>query len=178
MILMRLQKLRSGGRQESFEIIDKHKKIKGYERLFIASTSSHIGIREGRRIHGLYRITDEDIIEGRRFDDAVCLVTAKVDVHKLDSGDTAGCSRGYKTKPYNIPYRALVARDVKNLILAGRCLSGDFYPHASYRMMGNMMATGEAAGFAAAECVKKKVLPAEIDGASVSAFMKAKGYEM
>ncbi len=173
-----LTKATVNGRRESFEVIEKHKEIAGYERLFIATSSSHIGLREGRRVQGIYRISDDDIIEGRRFEDAVCLVTVGVDVHKLDNGDTTECSRGYKTQPYNIPYRSLVARDSKNLLLAGRCISGDFYPHASYRMMGNMTATGEAAGFAAAECIKAKISPAELDGTIVSAFMRDKGYEL
>ncbi len=166
------------GRRESFEVIEKHKELPGYERMFIASTSSHVGLREGRRVFGLCRISEEDILEGRRFNDGVCLVTVGVDVHKLSVSDTSECSRGYKTKPYNIPYRSLVARDVKNLLLAGRCISGDFYPHASYRMMGNMMATGEAAGFAAAECVNKRICPCKLNGERVSAFMKDRGYEL
>lgn len=166
------------GRRESFEIIEAHKKIEGYENLFTAFTSTHIGIREGRRIYGEYRITDEDIIEGRRFEDAVCLVTFGVDVHKLKSDDTTDCQRGYKAQPYHIPYRALLPLDCDNMLLAGRCISGDFYPHASYRVMGNMAATGEAAGYAAAECAKKGISPKEYDGTEAREFMISRGYEI
>ena len=166
------------GRRESFDIIEAHKKIPGYEELFTVFTSSHIGIREGRRIYGEYRITDDDILEGRRFEDAVCLVTFGVDVHKLKNDDTDECARGYKAKPYHIPYRALVPLGCKNMLLAGRCISGDFYPHASYRVMGNMAATGEAAGYAAAECAKAGVLPREYDGKLVRGFMEKRGYEI
>ena len=166
------------GRREVFEIVKKHKAIPGYESLYTAFTSSHIGIREGRRIYGEYRITDEDILEGRRFDDGICLVTFGVDVHKLKNDDTTDCKRGYRAIPYNIPYRALVAKGVDNLLLAGRCISGDFYPHASYRVMGNMAATGEAAGFAAAKCAKDSTLPRDFDGKRARDFMCAKGYEV
>lgn len=166
------------GRREIFEIIEKHKKLPGYESLYTAFTSSHIGVREGRRIFGEYRITDEDILEGRRFDDGICLVTFGVDVHKLKDDDTTDCKRGYRAIPYNIPYRALIAKGVDNLLLAGRCISGDFYPHASYRVMGNMAATGEAAGFAAAKCVKEDVQPKNLDGKRVKSFMESKGYEI
>jgi len=166
------------GRKEAFEVIEQHKGISGYENLYTAFTSSHIGVREGRRIYGEYRITDDDIIEGRRFDDAICLVTFGVDVHKLKSDDTTECGRGYKTQPYHIPYRALVPIDCKNLLLAGRCISGDFYPHASYRVMGNMAATGEAAGYSAAECSKNKILPGEFDGRRARDFMISRGYEI
>ena len=166
------------GRAEVFEIIEKHKRIPGYEGIYTAFTSSHIGVREGRRIFGEYRITDEDILEGRRFDDGICLVTFGVDVHKLKNDDTTDCKRGYKAIPYNIPYRALVAKGVDNLLLAGRCLSGDFYPHASYRVMGNMAASGEACGFAAALCSKEKTAPRDFDGRRVKEFMTGKGYEV
>ena len=166
------------GRQEAFETIEAHKRIEGYENLYTVFTSSHIGIREGRRIYGEYRLTDDDILSGRRFDDAVCLVTFGVDVHKLKNDDTDDCQRGYRTQPYHIPYRALVPKGCKNLLLAGRCISGDFYPHASYRVMGNMAATGEAAGFSASECAKAKILPRDFDGKLATKFMIARGYEI
>ncbi len=174
----RMSEATSDGRREIFDVIEAHKHIEGYESLSALFTSSHIGIREGRRVYGEYRITDDDIISGARFDDAICLVTFGVDVHKMSDDDTTDCKRGIKAVPYNIPYRALVPLDCDNLLLAGRCISGDFYPHASYRVMGNMAATGEAAGFAAAECVKNSTRPRTIDGKTVSAFMVSRGYKI
>lgn len=159
-------------RREIFEVMDAHRKIPGYEQLYLIMTGAHIGVREGRRIYGEYRLTDDDIIEGRRFEDGICLVTFGVDVHKLKSDDTLDCSRGIRTKPYHIPYRCLVPLDSDNMLLAGRCISGDFYPHASYRVMGNMAGTGEAAGYAAAICVRENISPKKVDGKSVSAYMK------
>lgn len=158
-------------RKEIFEVMDAHKKIPGYEQLYLVITGAHIGIREGRRIYGAYRLTDEDILAGRRFEDGICLVTFGVDVHKLKSDDTLDCARGFRTKPYHIPYRCLVPLDSDNMLLAGRCISGDFYPHASYRVMGNMAGTGEAAGYAAALCVRENIRPGEVDGRAVSAYM-------
>ena len=166
------------GRREGYEVIREHKRIEGYESLAVAFTSSHAGIREGRRVFGEYRISDEDITEGRKFSDGICTVTFTVDVHKMSADDTTDCRRGIRTKPYHIPYRALVARDCDNLLLAGRCISGDFFPHASYRVMGNMAATGEAAGFAAAKCAKGATRPRLVDGKEVRAFMEGRGYEI
>jgi len=141
-------------RLEVFEAIERHKKIPGYESLWISHTADHLGLREGRRVFGHYRITDSDIEEGRKFPDGICLVQSKVDVHKLHENDTLSTSRGIKSQPFEIPYRSLIPLDASNLLLAGRCISGDFYPHGAYRMMGNTAATGEAAGYAAAYCVK------------------------
>ena len=165
-------------RKEVFDVMQAHKKIPGYESVYTVFTGPRLGIREGRRIFGQYRLCDDDILAGRRFEDGICLVTAGVDVHKLKADDTLDCSRGYRSKPYHIPYRCLVARDCDNLLLAGRCLSGDFYPHASYRMMGNMAATGEAAGFAAAACAKEGTAPAAFDGRRARRYMESRGYQL
>ena len=166
------------GRRENFETIEAHKKLDGYEKLSTVFTSAHLGIREGRRVYGEYRLTDDDILSGARFDDGICLVRFGVDLHKLKKNDTTDCQRGYRTKPYHIPYRCLLPKGVTNLMLAGRCISGDFYPHASYRVMGNMAATGEAAGFAAANSAKAGISPKSFDGSLVRAYMESLGYEL
>jgi len=54
--------------------------------------------------------------------------------------------RGIKSKPYDIPLRALISKDINNLLLAGRDISGDFIAFSSYRVTGNAVAMGEAAG--------------------------------
>lgn len=166
------------GRKEIFEVMEAHKKVPGYEKIHTLFTNSHIGIREGRRIFGEYRLTDDDILSGARFEDGICLVTFGVDIHKMKSDDTTDCGRGYRTKPYHIPYRCLIPKGCGNLMLAGRCISGDFYPHASYRVMGNMAATGEACGFAAAACVREGTAPRNFDGKLASEFMKSRGYTL
>jgi len=176
--ILALSRATARARGELFDFTEAQRRIEGFADTYTAFAGAHIGVREGRRVFGEYRLTDEDIIEGRRFDDAVCLVTAGVDVHKLHEHDTLDCVRGVHSQPYHIPYRALVARDADNLLLSGRCLSGDFYPHASYRMMGNMAAVGEAVGFAAALCVADGTLPREVDGRRVRSFMEQRGYAM
>lgn len=166
------------GRKQSFETIMKMKKLPEYENVYLISTNEHIGVREGRRIIGKYRLGLDDILNGVRFDDGICLVRFGVDVHKLKPDDTDDITRGHRAQPYHIPYRSLVPAKSKNLLLAGRCISGDFYAHASYRVMGNMAATGEAAGFAASICVKESIAPKKVDGRAVSEYMKKRGYEI
>jgi hypothetical protein len=72
-------------------------------------------------------------------------------------------NEGVKTQPYDIPLRALIARDVDGLMLAGRCISGDFIAHASYRVTGNAVAMGEAAGATAALAALTKRAPHEVN---------------
>jgi hypothetical protein len=123
--------------------------------LRLVATAAQIGVREGRRVRGRYTVTLDDMLAGRRHDDAVCRVTFGIDVHATQShaGGSAGieapAGQG-KTLPYDIPLRALMAADVNNLLLAGRCISGDFLAHSSYRVTGNAAAMGEAAGATAA----------------------------
>ena len=106
----------------------------------VVATAEQIGIRDGRRIHGRYTVTRGDLISGVRHPDAVARVTFNVDIHAA----------------------ALIAKDVDGLMMAGRCISGDFIAHASYRVTGNAVAMGEAAGAVAALAAKTGRLPHEI----------------
>ena len=134
----------------------------------IVATCEHIGVREGRRIHGLYQVTRDDLVNGATHDDAVCKVTFPVDVHSTDPTKDKGITaEGVRARPYDVPYRALVAKDVGGLLLAGRCISGDFIAHSSYRVTGNSVAMGEAAGVAAALAAQTNRLPADVPWKSI-----------
>ncbi|MEK6795810.1 MAG: FAD-dependent oxidoreductase, partial [Spirochaetota bacterium] len=71
-------------------------------------------------------------------------------------------SMGVRSRPYQIPYRSLVAKEVKGLLMAGRCISGGWLPHASYRVTGTAVSLGEAAGKAGAFCALSGKSPDEI----------------
>lgn len=131
--------------------------------LHLIATADQIGVREGRRIHGRYTVTADDLIEGRQHPDAVTRVTFGVDIHatRPDAGGAYN-DEGIKARPYDIPLRALIAKDVCNLMMAGRCISGDFIAHASYRVTGNAVAMGEAAGVTAARAAKSGRLPHQV----------------
>jgi len=134
-----------------------------WKNLGIACTAGHIGVREGRRIHGRYTVTRDDVASGARHEDAVCRATFCVDVHSTDpSKGKAYGSEGMRSQPYDIPLRALIAKDVDGLLMAGRCISGDFYAHASYRVTGNAVAMGEAAGETAARAARQNLLPQDL----------------
>jgi len=152
------------GRAEVHRLVDGLRSLGGAWRdVQIIATAEQIGVREGRRIHGLYQVSRDDLIAGARHEDAVCRVTFPVDVHSTDPTRDQGIMReGVHAKPYDIPYRALVGRDVGGLLLAGRCISGDFIAHSSYRVTGDAVAMGEAAGTAAALTAKTNCLPKDV----------------
>ncbi|MDD3587093.1 MAG: FAD-dependent oxidoreductase [Thermoguttaceae bacterium] len=152
------------GRREMFAQIEALRKYGGpWKNIRIVQTPSLIGIREGRRIHGLYTVTQEDLRVGRRHSDAVCEVRFPIDVHSTKPHETKEVEKAaFRSKPYDIPMRALVAKDVDALMMAGRCISGDFIAHSSYRVTGNAVAMGEAAGRLAARAAKENCLPSEL----------------
>ena len=168
-------------RAEVHKLVDGLRSLGGvWKGVQIVATPEHIGVREGRRIHGLYEVTTEDLIQGACHDDAVCRVTFPVDVHSTDPGKDKGIMKeGVRAKPYDVPYRALIARDVDGLLMAGRCISGDFIAHSSYRVTGNAVAMGEAAGAAAAIAARTKRRPQEVPWREIqSAIQRADKTEL
>jgi hypothetical protein len=166
-------------RAEMNKIVNGLRKLGGpWEGLQIAATAEQIGVRDGRRIAGRYTVSKEDVIAGARYDDAVVRPTFSVDIHALTAESNkkaAYHNAGIKVKPYDIPLRALIAKDVDGLMMAGRCISGDFISHASYRVTGNSVAMGEAAGVTAALAATSKRLPHEVPWSEGEAKLKAIG---
>lgn len=151
-------------RREVHALINGLRSLGGvWKNLRLVATGEQIGVREGRRIHGLATVTEADLRDGRAQEDAVCRVTFPVDVHSTNAGKTKGIEPArIKAQPYDIPLRALIARDVTGLMMAGRCISGDFLAHSSYRVTGNSVAMGEADGNTAALAAKTNRLPQDI----------------
>jgi hypothetical protein len=153
---------------------DLKKYLQGFEHSQLEQTAAMIGVRETRRIKGLYELTQEDLGKGARFDDGFCICHFGVDIHQPDKNSQEN-DRVFHMKPYHIPYRSLVPLKVKNLLVAGRCISGDFIAHASYRVTGDCAAMGQAAGTAAGLCLEDKKAPHELDGKLVVKKMVADG---
>jgi succinate dehydrogenase/fumarate reductase flavoprotein subunit len=165
---------RAGAKMQLFKV---HGRLGGvWEGLQIAATAEQIGVRDGRRIHARYTMTRQGLIQGARQKDAVARVTFGVDIH-ADSKETNQknpINNGdFKMKPYDIPLRALIAKDVDGLMMAWRCISGDFISHASYRVTGNSVAMSEAAGVIAALAAKSVPLPHEVDWSEGAAKLSA-----
>jgi len=138
----------------------------------VVATGTQIGVREGRRICGRYIVSAEDLRAGAEHRDAICRVNMGIDVHSTDASKTRAIeSKPFKSKPYDIPLRALIAKDVDGLLLAGRCISGDFIAHSSYRVTGNAAVMGQAAGVCAALAATTDRLPHEVSFVEVKEAM-------
>jgi hypothetical protein len=157
-------------RAEMNRIIKGLRKLGGvWEGIQIVASPEQIGIRDGRRIKGRYTVSKEDLIQGARHEDSVVKSHAPVDVHALkrDERDKGNQNYNIQVQPYDIPIRALIAKDVDGLIMAGRCISGDFIAHSSYRITGNAVPMGEAAGCLAAISSLTKREPHDVDWSEV-----------
>lgn len=153
-------------RREIHELVSGLRRIGGpWKNIAVVATAEQIGVREGRRIRGRYKITANDLAIGLKHQEAVCTAKFPIDVHALNSHGNKEINLAFKQgghQPYDIPYPALIAEDVDGLLLAGRCISGDFIAHSSYRVTGNSVPMGEAAGLAAAVSIQKQVMPHEL----------------
>lgn len=121
--------------------------------IMLLSTPEMIGVRESRRIKCRYTVTLQDMLEGKRHEDAICTVHYWPDIHSPEKDAKGFLDGGLEIHPYDLPFRALLPLGKENLLVAGRCIGGDFYAHSSYRVMGNMAAVGDAAGRAAARSI-------------------------
>ncbi len=148
------------GRRELHRQIEALRTVKGFENTVFLGTSEQLGIRECRRIHGRYRVTVEELKKTELPPHTVCISRFPVDVHSPDPEtgrtllDTGYCNPA----GFGIPLEALISAELDNLLMAGRCISGDFHMHASYRVTGNAVAMGEAAGAHAALGIRSLIL--------------------
>jgi FAD dependent oxidoreductase len=165
-------------RAQVMQLVDFFRRdVPGFAHARLAATATQIGIRESRRIVGEYTLTAQDVLEARRFDDAVARSAYPIDIHNpVGSGTTthrlpAGAS-------YEIPYRCLVPRGVDDLLVAGRCISTTHEALASTRLTPTVMTLGQAAGTAAALSLQAGVAPRALDPAALRARLIGDGVDL
>jgi hypothetical protein len=134
-----------------------HDFVPGYENAALSWLSHPIGVRETRRVYGLYRLTRDDCLSGRKFDDAIGACGAPIEDHHPGK-DTAWVYLP-DGMTYDIPYRTLLPQKVSGLLVAGRCFSATHDAHASCRSMAQTMTMGQAAGTAAALAIQHDTQP-------------------
>lgn len=162
-------------RQQAHNMVEVLRHVPGFETIEMSQTAGEIGVREARRIAGLYRMEYEDLRDGRRFEDAVTPCGFCVDIHNPDPDSNIPDDHEAKMSPYEIPYRAQLPKDVDGMILAGRCISGSHIAHASYRVTGTAMALGQGAGLAASWAAKAGNSPRDVDGKKLRAALAERG---
>ena len=133
------------------------------------ASGPQVGVRETRRVKGLYIVTEDDARKGQVFEDAIAWRSGLVD---------QGGQTGTKVTPmkiHDVPYRAIVPEKLDGLLMAGRCISATHMGAAAGKSMGNCMATGHAAGVAAALSAGKGIAPRDLKVSDVQAKLRADG---
>jgi hypothetical protein len=152
-------------RHEGFQaLMHLRKHLPGYEEARVSLTWPQIGVRLSRRIHGLYQLTDDDLKASRQFPDGI----ARMGVYFPDWGP----NYAIKGLRYDVPYRCLVpgmapGQAVDGLLVAGRCVSADPIAGNTMRLLVPCLATGQAAGVAAAIAARE---PCALRDVSVEAL--------
>jgi hypothetical protein len=143
----------------------------GFEKAKLRNFGMTVGVRDTRKIEGLYELTAEDVRNEARFDDSIGIFPEFIDGYGVLVLPTTG-------RYYQIPYRALIPRDVRNLLVAGRCIAGDEISHASVRSMMCCAVTGQGAGVAAAVSVKDGVSLERLDIGRLQAELRRQGVRL
>ncbi|MGH2728787.1 MAG: FAD-dependent oxidoreductase, partial [Actinomycetota bacterium] len=136
-------------------------------------TPTQLGVRETRRAMGDYVLTGEDVLGAGRFDDAVACGAWPQEFHV--SGKETQWRWLEPGAFYQVPYRALVAAELDNLLMAGRCISATHEALASTRVIAPSMAQGEAAGVAAALAAQKGLAARAVDVGEVQRILRERG---
>jgi 2-polyprenyl-6-methoxyphenol hydroxylase-like FAD-dependent oxidoreductase len=150
------------GRRQVMELVGFFvKNCPGFENAYLLDIGAQVGIRETRRIIGEYILTGDDVLAGRRFDDAIGRCSYVIDIH--DPNGSRGRLEKIRGPFYDIPYRTLLPTQVENLLVAGRCISCDHIAFGTIRVIPPCYATGEAAGVAAALSIRENVTPKRLN---------------
>ncbi len=156
-----------------FQIIDfMRANLPGFGNVAVLQTSTEAWPRESRRVRGVRRLEEVDVVENHSSSEGIAIGAGFLELHSASEGDT-GAERGYEWKSrfslidedihYDIPYGCLVPRHIDGLLVAGRCISASHIAQSSVRMQVTCMATGQAAGVAAAMAIDSDIQPRHVD---------------
>jgi hypothetical protein len=149
--------------------------VPGFADAWMTNLGPTVGVRETRKLRGVYRLTGADVAAATRFPDGIVACANPIDdVMRGDRAMTHDAAVADATY-YTLPFRCLVPTVVENLLFAGRNVSADPVAFASIRGMPQCMTMGQAIGTAAAVALRGGITVQAIDGREVAARMQAQG---
>lgn len=144
----------------------------GFENYILSHVGGQVGVRETNQIVGLYTLTEEDLLQGRRFEDVVAQTNYEIDIHNPTGG---GSTDERHISGYDIPYRCMIPVGVEGLIVAGRCISATHVAMSSMRVQATCYALGQAAGNAASIAIDDNTQLADISISKLHDQLKQQG---
>jgi len=151
------------------------KKIPGMEKAYISNIAPLMGVRDCRKIVGEYQLTLEDLESMREFQDTIAIGCYPMDIHDPITNTVL-----WKMLPglYKIPFRTLLPKNAKNILVVGKCICAEEKAFAAIRVMPIVMNIGESAGYAVAYAYKNKQQLSDIDGVDLKKVLIAKGINL
>jgi hypothetical protein len=133
------------------DLMERLRRLPGFDGAVLERTGTQVGVRETRRVVGEYMLTEEDVLNGARFDDSIAIgANPMACLEKRPILEHDG---------FEIPYGCLLPIELDGILLAGRCISVTHEAHGSTRAMATCMATGQASGIAAALATEMGEIP-------------------
>ena len=164
------------GLEQVFFLMDFIRTLPGLENARLKQIAPMVGVRESRRIDGVYSLEAEDLLDPPKvFDDSIAMGSFLLDLHPA-----SGTRAGIETRPvvancFQIPYRILVPKAVDGLLAAGRCVSGSRDALSSIRAMPQAFAMGQAAGSAAALAIERGEEVRAVDVSALQDMLRRAG---
>lgn len=149
--------------------------VPGFEQAHMAMLSPTVGVRETRKLQGMYRLTGKDLTSATKFEDGIVACDNPIDDVMREEGDMTHHAALQPGQYYTIPFRSLVSENITNLMFAGRILSADAVAFASVRGMPQCMAMGQATGTAAAIALGSGIPVQRIPTTQLVRALAAKG---
>jgi hypothetical protein len=163
------------GRRQIAEVAGFLREVPGFERSYIVDIAPQVGIRETRRVRGLYQLTERDVLGCESFDDTIGVNGWPLELHL--KGDVEFRwpkipeSRGFN----HLPYRMTVPQGLDNVWIVGRCASMSHEAQSAARVTGACFVMGQAAGAAADLALKDDRSAADVDVATLQSRLEQNG---
>ena len=164
-----LTKAEMQGRRQSLYALEALRAVvPGFENAKLRNFGMTLGCRDSRKIIGRYSLTENDVKNEARFNDAIGIFPEFLDGYNVLILPTTG-------RYFQVPYGCLVPQSVDNLLVAGRCVAGDKISHSAMRNMMACTVTGQGAGVAAAVSVREGTSTGSVDITMVQDELQQQG---
>ncbi len=160
------------GRKALLDTLRFLRTLPGLEKTHLIDMQNETAVRETYRIDGHYKITHEDYVTGKMFDDSVSYSYYPIDVHDENGVVPDHLKEGIVP---TVPLRALIPKNSRNFMVAGRCVSSDRLANSALRVQASCMGMGQAAGATAVLANLQNKTPLEVSMKDIRQLLEEHG---
>ena len=161
------------GRANLLKLLRELRSFPGCKKVKILDIKTETAVRETYRIDGVYKITHQDYVQGKVFEDSISNSFYPIDLHR--EGKSIYQEFLKPDVVASVPLRALIPRESRNFLVAGRCVSSDRLANSALRVQASCMGMGQAAGAAAALASRNNTTPLEVPIADIQNLIEEHG---